>query len=90
MEGRKRVETSAAASFKVVKIGSGRVIDLKEEIGESIPRQVYYGSRREPGVIIQKAFKRISSAGEKREITQRGIAVSRTKGLFKKMNRRRR
>jgi len=62
------VKSSAAASLKVTKAG-----ELIEE-DKMLSPGVFYKSKREPGVFIQKAAKRISSPGEKRDITFKGIA----------------
>lgn len=65
--GMKNIFSTAAASFKV-----------EEERGNlimpSFKDSRLYQSRREPGVFIQKRRFRISSPGEKREITFKGLS----------------
>jgi hypothetical protein len=65
---------SAAASFRVK--GS--------TIGKSVvPNKQYYSSKKEAGVFIQKRTYRISTPGEKREITFKGIAINKMRrGVF--------
>jgi len=69
------VASTAAASFKVSD-SSGNVLSKLGNIGKD-----YYRSKKEKGVIIQKRSKRISSAGELREITFEGIKSNR-RGLI--------
>jgi hypothetical protein len=62
------VRNTAAASFKVSGPGVSQnpLNTLKN----------FYGSKREPGVFIQKSSNRISTMGEKAEITYKGIMAS--------------
>jgi hypothetical protein len=75
--GQSKVFNTAAASFKI-----------ESESGQSVrpaynPSKIYI-SKKEPGVFIQKNKFRISSPGEKGEITAKGIAANRFKGIFKR------
>lgn len=74
--GRSRVEETAAASFKIK--GIDQVEDLSK-IQSYLPRKKFYQSEKEAGVFIQKNKFRISSAGEKGEITYKGIFASKSK-----------
>jgi len=65
------VETTAAASYKLERRGR-TILDLT-------PKKEFGKSKREPGVMIQKREFRISTPGEKTEITQKGIFASRQK-----------
>lgn len=69
------VKESAAASFKVTSQREGIIKNI-------ITNREFTSSKREPGVFIQKRSYRISSPGEKQEITRQGI-------LSSKKNRRR-
>jgi len=73
--GRIRVVNTAAASFKVRAVGKPESSTLRGR--KYVPQQSFYESKKEPGVFIQKRSFRIGTAGEKREITYRGIAASR-------------
>jgi hypothetical protein len=66
------VRSNASASFKVS--GEG----VSQRIRGMLPN-TFYASKREPGVFIQKASNRIGTAGEKVEITQKGILANRLK-----------
>ena len=73
------VANTAAASFKVEKVGSG--IIMPSFVGDR-----YKLSGRESGVVIQKRKFRISSPGEKAEISRKGLFVQkmrRNAGIFK-------
>jgi hypothetical protein len=65
---------TAAASFKVV--GEEEGIDTGER--EFLPRS-YYASKKEKNVFVQRRGTRITSAGEKAEITLKGIMTARFK-----------
>jgi hypothetical protein len=59
----------------------GRAININE------PSKEFYKSSKEKGVLIQKRGFRISSRGEKEEITLKGLQTIRTKkgfNLFKR------
>lgn len=71
--GRRKVQQTAAASFKI----------LPTPQRKSIPKQIFYESKREPGVFIQKRKFRISSFGEKREIPGKSLFVRRTRSKLK-------
>jgi len=71
------VRGTAAASYKLER--SGRAIT------DFNPGRAFNPSKKEPGVFIQKRSNRISSPGEKSEITNKGIIVSK----YKRTNRRR-
>lgn len=80
--GTSRVSSTAAASFKVIpRTAEGRV-ELKQELLKQ--NNKYYLSKREPNVVIQKNKFRISSSGEKREITLKGINTQKLKRLSKR------
>jgi hypothetical protein len=82
--GRMKVQNTAAASFKVKPINQGENINAAGK--RLLPSNVYYESKKEPGTFIQRREKRISTAGEKREITFKGIFSQKTKtarrGIF--------
>lgn len=65
------VQGTAAASYKLER--QGRIIT------DFNPGRSFSPSRREPGVFIQKRSNRISSPGEKSEITSKGIMISKFK-----------
>ena len=73
LAGKKKVLSSAAASFKVE--SGGRAIKIP-----NFDRK-FYPSKRERGVIIQKRQFRIGSMGEKKEITYKGLASIKIKKL---------
>ena len=73
--GKQKVEQSASASFRVKAAGSS------ENIRASLPGASFYESKKEPGLFIQRREKRISTAGEKREITFKGILSQRQRGF---------
>ena len=85
LRGRRAVETSASASFKVTSLQEDNT-NLSNIAGQTLPRIKFYSSKREPGVFIQKRSFRISTPGEKREITYKGIQkvrlMHRKKGIF--------
>ena len=66
---------TASASFKVVEEG-------KTLLRPNILPTDFTKSKRTEGVIVQKREKRISSAGEKFEISQKGIATQRARRLI--------
>ena len=77
-KGFKDVKDTASASFKVEEEGKG-VAQLP------IPAQLVnqlYRSKKEKGVFIQPRSKRISTGGEKQEITYKGIRANRMKSGF--------
>jgi hypothetical protein len=68
--GQNIIQQTARASFKVVALGNfGKVSP------SGINNDVFYSSKKESGVFIQKREKRISSPGEKAEITYRGLSI---------------
>jgi hypothetical protein len=73
--GKKVVGTTAAASFRIVDRKSGKVV---ESIGKRLPKQ-FRQSKRERGVFIERRKYRISSPGERREITQKGLFTIKVK-----------
>lgn len=75
MTGKNVVKGSAAASFKVTKLGQP-VIDVPKSL---LPSKEFRPSKREPGVFVQQPKFRISSAGELADITLKGISASRRK-----------
>ena len=68
--GREIVEQTASASFKVVE-DSGKAI-----LPNILPSK-FTKSKRDAGVLVQKREFRIGTAGEKREITYKGIQARR-------------
>ena len=64
--GKIRTQTTASASFKV-QSESGANVNV------NLPTKDFYKSKKEAGVIVQKRENRISTLGEKREITYKGI-----------------
>lgn len=80
--GKTNIFSTAGASFKIVPREGGGV---SREVRGLLSNK-FYESRREPGVFIQKRQFRISSPGEKREITYKGLLTQRArkknKGVF--------
>lgn len=74
--GEYKVKQTAAASFKVVPIEPTEE-KVTAKMRMMLSPRVFYASIREPGVFIQRARERISSQGEKGEITFKGIAQRR-------------
>ena len=72
--GLKTVRETAAASYRVTR--KGKAINTGLPLAADVS-----ASTREAGVVIQKAPRRISSGGEKREITFKGIKKVRAQGL---------
>lgn len=79
--GSARVLGTASASFKLQPINQG----MKENIKPFINQRIFYESKKEAGVFIQKRGLRISSVGEKKEITFKGIAQSKFKSASKSL-----
>lgn len=81
--GRRRVESTAAASFRI----RGADTVKQSKIGSILGSKKFRESKKEAGVFIQRRSFRISSAGEKGEITARGIFATKSKrkrgGIFK-------
>jgi hypothetical protein len=80
--GKYITSNTATASFKILE-GVNPINDFS--IGTS---DRYYKSTREPGVFVQKKTYRISSGGEKSEISQKGLLTLRNRkgiggGMFK-------
>lgn len=81
--GKFNVEQTASASLRVKPIKSGEKVT---GIGKSIlPLTSFRESKREPDTFIQRRQFRISSPGEKREITQKGLLKLRSKNIFGRM-----
>ncbi len=76
-QGRGVVEKTAAASFRVKPAGASATM-----IERRFVPPTFRESKRERGVFIQKNRFRISSVGEKQEITFKGIAASRGRRVF--------
>ena len=72
--GRMKVQNTAGASFKVKAINSGGE-SITSASKRLLPAKSFYESKKEPGTFIQKRGFRISTPGEKREITFKGIAT---------------
>ena len=77
LKGKIAVLTSAGASFRI------KPLEGAEQPPSFNLGRVFRRSRKEPGVYIQKREFRISSPGEKREITYRGLAKIRQMGKRK-------
>jgi hypothetical protein len=74
--GREKVGTTAAASFRLVSFDSDPTKTFRQNRAS---QSDFYQSTREKGVFIEKASRRIKSAGEIREITFKGINSNRKK-----------
>ena len=78
--GKQNVLLTASASLRVKPVQSQEKVT---NIGKSmLPISTFYESKKEPDVFIQRREKRISTYGEKSEITFRGIQATRKKGIF--------
>jgi hypothetical protein len=73
--GKSLIEGSSKASFKVVGL------EGMNPIGKFLSSKSFYKSSKEENVFIQRREKRISSLGEKREITFRGLAKLRSQRI---------
>ena len=73
--GQTSVLTSAAASFRVS--GAHGVLSFQEIGRPESMNKAFYASAKEKGVVIQKRETRISSPGEKKEITYKGLNILR-------------
>ena len=81
--GSTNVRNTASASFKVKPVGSNdRIVSPRKNI---LNNRIFYKSKREPGVFIQERSNRISSPGEKREITFKGIFSNKMKSFSNKL-----
>lgn len=75
--GKQKVEQTAAASLRVSPVGHHEKVT---GVGKGIlPMTKFRQSTKEPDVFIQKRRFRISSPGEKRDITYKGIFAQRSK-----------
>ncbi len=83
LKGKKAVEISAAASFKVEPL-HGPEEDLTKTGWSVLPRKKFRPSKRQADIYVQRRRFRISTGGEKREITYKGIQAVRLKGRKKK------
>jgi hypothetical protein len=80
--GKANVLNTARASLKVVPISEPNE-NLNPIAQRILNNRVFAPSKREPGVFIQKRGFRISSPGEKRDITYKGImAQKKKKSIF--------
>lgn len=78
--GQRKVEQTASASLRIKNMGgTGDVLSIGRSI---LPKKSFYESKKEPGVFIQRREKRISSPGEKREITFKGLMVKKSRSIF--------
>ena len=82
--GKFRVETTAAASFKINPIGSRSRESVNVAASKLLPLGNFYQSKKEGLTFIEKKERRIKSQGEKKEITALGILSSKTKQIKKK------
>lgn len=84
--GAKKVIGDSSASFKVLPIGGGESVS---SIGRGIlPKNIFYESKREPGVFIERRQFRIDKPGEKREITFKALTKIKVRRIFGKTRRR--
>ena len=72
--GKRAVGRTAAASFKIVSRSTTKKKKKKLPFG-------FYQSKKEPGVFIEQRSRRISTSGELREITRKGIQASKQKKM---------
>ena len=79
-----RVRTTARASFRITALED--TAPLSPSFGGLIPRREIYASQREPGVFVERREKRISTPGELRDITYKGIATLRARRSRKGFN----
>jgi len=75
--GKFRVETTAAASFKVRPLGSRSTESIKTAARSLLPGGHFRESKKEDLTFIERRHRRIKTAGEKKEITALGIFASR-------------
>jgi hypothetical protein len=80
--GRTKVFATASASFKVISTSGKSTASIGRGL---LPRQQFYESKKEPSTFIQRRSFRITTAGEKREITYKGIQMNRQSGARKKL-----
>lgn len=81
-KGFSEVKNTAAASFKVEEQGRGTVqLPALGQFSDQI-----YKSKKEKGVLIQRREKRISTRGEKEQITFKGIQANKLRSGFNKSN----
>ena len=81
LKGKIAVLTSAGASLRVRPLdGPQNLFSVASKI---LPSKIFRRSVKEPGVYIQRREFRISTPGEKREITYRGLAKIRQMGKKK-------
>jgi len=69
-KGKTVVGTTAGASFKVER--DNQVVNRRLGL---LDQSQFYKSKKEEGVFIERREKRISTAGEKEEITYKGLAI---------------
>lgn len=77
--GQRKVRESSAASFKTFAINKA---PTARESGKVDLKGLYVKQEKGQNVYVQRTSERISSIGEKREITQKGIAAIRNKNIF--------
>lgn len=77
-----RVQQEASASFKILPSSKSSVGSFFG--GASSFKTNFYESKKASNVFIQKARNRIGTAGEKREITFKGIQASKNKNIFRR------
>lgn len=80
IRGREEVRRSASASFRVRPLN--RDADISSLASNLLPYNEFRKSKVDPNIYVQRRERRISSAGEKREITYRGISFLRGKRRF--------
>lgn len=75
-KARSVVSNTASASLRVRKVGGG-VVSPRGFLGKQ-----FRLSKNDGGILVERRSQRIKSAGEKQEITYKGIMVSKNKKLF--------
>lgn len=80
--GKRVVSQTAAASFKVVPVRGS--IDIKGLAANILSPSQFRMSKIEPDVFVERKEKRIKTAGEKREITFKGIFARQRKSKKRK------
>ncbi len=86
--GKIRVEQTAAASLRVKPLGKPE--ELSKAAWGVLGKKKFRSSKVDPGVFIQKRSFRIGTAGEKGEITRKGLLTLKLKREEKEKKRKRR
>ena len=70
------LETTAAASGEVT---DEKGVNVLDRVKQYFPKSKFYESKRNPGRVVQRREQRISTGGEKAEITYKGIQANRAR-----------